>query len=647
MIDLSAARADHQAGNFPQAEMAYRAALRVDPASTEANFLLGTLLTQSGRPEEGTGYLRRAVANVPTHAKAHNALGVALSMTGDTTGAEAAFRASLALAPDFTDPAHNLARILSSTRPTEAETLLCQIIERVPDFAAAHSDLGTILHRSNRRQQAECAFLRAFDLNSSLVEPARNLAVTFKTEGRHEDARAIAPRLTDPLARFMAATTTPGVLDNADAIPAIEADYLAALSSAPHQVVTDPMAAFGALGHFYFAYYDRPLRAIHEATAATYRRMCPTLVHTAEHCRRPRPRRARPRVAIVSAHYHSHTIHRLFAGVIIGLADSFDVVAVAAPGRTDASTDHLRQAVPFIRLPSDFFRARQVLADLEADAIIYLDIGMEPFTYFLAHARLAPLQLVTWGHPVTPGLDTIDGFVSADYLDPPGADEDHTERLYRLPAPAYFFDRPEVPERDRAHFGLPEKARLYVCPQTLFKFHPDFDGMIADTLRADPAGRLVLLDGGVPARRTALERRFAHTMPDVAERVLFLPSLSRTDFLSLLRVSDVMLDIPTFSGGNTTLEGLAAGVPVVTMPSSHLRGRLTAGLLRLAGLEQGIAASPAEYCRIATDAAQDGAAYRAAIREQAGGLFQRRQAISDMRQLLCELLGISDFGRRS
>lgn len=639
MIDLSAARADHQAGNLPKAETVYRAALRIDPGNLEASFLLGTLLIQTGRPEEGISYLRSVITAVPDHAKAHNALGVALTQAGDISGAEAAFRASMTLSPDAIDPAHNLARILSTSRPKEAEALLRQIIERAPDFAAAHSDLGTLLHRSNRRQQAELAFRRAFDLDPSLVEPARNLALTYKADGRADEAQAISARLTDPLARFMAATTTPGILDDADVIPAIEADYLSALSQSPQQMVTDPMTAFGALGHFYFAYYDRPLRAIHEATAATYRRMCPTLTHVAERCRRPRPRRARPRVAFVSAHFHSHTINRLFAGLIIGLGDFFEVVAVAAPSRADTSTDLLRRNVPFIQLPADFIQARQILSDVDADAIIYLDIGMEPFTYFLAHARLAPLQLVTWGHPVTPGLDTIDGFISADYLDPPGAEDDHTERLYRLPAPAYFFDRPEVPERDRAYFNLPETARLYVCPQTLFKFHPNFDKLIVDTLRADPAGRLVLLDGSVPVRRGALERRFARTMPDVAGRVLFLPTLPRVDFLALLRVSDVMLDIPTFSGGNTTLEGLAAGVPVVTMPSSHLRGRLTAGLLRLAGLDRGIAATPADYCRIANDAANNGAAYRAAIAERAGALFQRRQAVTDMQNLLHELLG--------
>lgn len=246
-------------------------------------------------------------------------------------------------------------------------------------------------------------------------------------------------------------------------MPAIRAEYLAALDAAPPFVVPDPLAAFAGLGHFYFAYYGCPLRQIHEATAATYRRLCPSLIYEAPHAKARHPARTKLRVAFVSANFHNHTINRFFAGLIVGLADTFDVLAVAAPGPDDQATAALRQAIPFIRLPRDLARARQSVAELAADVLVYLDIGMEPFTYFLAHARLAP---------------------------------------------------------------------------------------------------------------------------------------------------------------------------VVTLPSAHLRGRMTAGLLRLADLDHGIADDQADYCRRAIEFAHDGFTYRAAISDQAGGLFQRRRAISDFASLL-------------
>jgi predicted O-linked N-acetylglucosamine transferase (SPINDLY family) len=65
--------------------------------------------------------------------------------------------------------------------------------------------------------------------------------------------------------------------------------------------------------------------------------------------------------------------------------------------------------------------------------LLYADIGMEPFSYTLAFSRLAPVQCVAWGHPVTTGLPEIDHFLSSDLMEPPGAEAHYTERLVRLP----------------------------------------------------------------------------------------------------------------------------------------------------------------------------------------------------------------------
>ena len=40
---------------------------------------------------------------------------------------------------------------------------------------------------------------------------------------------------------------------------------------------------------------------------------------------------------------------------------------------------------------------------------------MRPF--YLAFARLAPIQITTWGHSETSGIDTVDYFVSSKYFE--------------------------------------------------------------------------------------------------------------------------------------------------------------------------------------------------------------------------------------
>ena len=52
-----------------------------------------------------------------------------------------------------------------------------------------------------------------------------------------------------------------------------------------------------------------------------------------------------------------------------------------------------------------------MIAGLKLHVLLYADICMEPFTYFLAFSRLAPVQAVTHGHPSTTGLPELDYFV--------------------------------------------------------------------------------------------------------------------------------------------------------------------------------------------------------------------------------------------
>jgi predicted O-linked N-acetylglucosamine transferase (SPINDLY family) len=81
-----------------------------------------------------------------------------------------------------------------------------------------------------------------------------------------------------------------------------------------------------------------------------------------------------------------------------------------------------------------------------------------------------------------------------------------------------------------------------------------------------------------------VRERLAAANPDVADRIVFLPRMSRRDYLALAGCADVALDPPHFGGGNTSYEIFAAGTPIVTWPSAYLRGRITAAQYGQMGL---------------------------------------------------------------
>jgi predicted O-linked N-acetylglucosamine transferase (SPINDLY family) len=288
--------------------------------------------------------------------------------------------------------------------------------------------------------------------------------------------------------------------------------------------------------------------------------------------------------------------------------------------------------------------ARRAIARSGIDVLLYPDLGMDPMTLALAASRLAPTQAASWGHPATTGLATIDRFLSSEYLDRDDAQAHYTETLDRLPGMPVRYLRPGGGEpsqaRTRAAFGLPEGVTLYGCPQSPFKFHPDFDAMLGAILRADRTGRLVLIRSRHEAWTDRLLDRLARSMRDVMGRVVLLPPLNRAGFLEMNAVLDVLLDPPHFGGGNTTLEAMAAGTPVVTWPSNYLKGRITAGLYERMGHAGLVAESHAHYVEIAARLGRDEAfrrESRAEIAGLAGVLFDDRGASIRLADWLIEL----------
>jgi hypothetical protein len=78
---------------------------------------------------------------------------------------------------------------------------------------------------------------------------------------------------------------------------------------------------------------------------------------------------------------------------------------------------------------------------------------------------------------------------------------------------------------------------------------------------------------GTPVNRHQLRLRLARSLASsdfaLAHHVVFLPRLDREQFSALLSAATVALDTFPFGGGVTTLETLALGTPVLTLPSKQ------------------------------------------------------------------------------
>jgi protein O-GlcNAc transferase len=626
----------HQAGRLDRAEALYRNVLSAEPRQPDALHLLGMAAFVSGRYEEGRDLVCQAIEAKPHEAVFHANLGIVLEALHRWPEAEASYRRALRLNPRNAAALNSLGNLhRAGWRLDEAAHCYQAAISLDGRFAAAQSNLGNTFADRNDFDQAIACYRRALEIDPRFVDAKKNLANSLAEQGRCDQAaeelrRAQALRPDDAALKIRSALLLPAIVESSTWIDErrrkLSDDLDDLLKADLH--VTDPIDQ--TLGPaFYLAYHGRNDVHLQQKIAAMYSRAVPSLAFTAPHCRGPkRNLRQQIRVGLISRFFHNHSVGDHYAGLVRSFPRAQTTYTVFRfPGADDAVSRGIEEAADDVVLLSPrIAEAREQIAGRELDVLFYTDIGMDPWTYFLAFARLARVQCVTLGHPVTTGIPTIDYFLSCDQLEPGDAAEHYTECLIRLANNPHYFSQPRLtgPELSRGDFPLPADARWYVCHQTLFKIHPDFDQLVGEILRRDPRGVVVLFEGQQTHWTRLLQDRLQASIPDVFARIVFLPRLSYDEYLAFLQLADVLLDTVHFGAGTTTYHALALGVPLVTLPGAYSRGRGTDAVYRRLGVSECVAADPNDYVRRALAIANDRSlrdAIGAAFRERVSMLF--------------------------
>ena len=591
--------------------------------SPQAWLTLGLAEQRMDRLDDAEKSLRHALSLKPNYPEALNNLGTVLTAKRNYRDAIEVLFKAIAEKPEHPDPYRSLAKTLRELgSDREALMVLKRAVRIDPKCTHAWNEIGGIYRDWSDTPKAIEAYRKAFEVEPANYDAKANLSCILSNDGACDEARELCSELLEKDeaqmgVRFRRAIIIPAIMESMEQIEERRAMLHRELDDlANHKgIVDDPIGQIGAT-NFYLAYHGCNDRELQVKTATILKRIAPSLNYVAPHIGRKR-KEGRIRLGIYSRHLGKHTIGILWSHLFARLdKEKFEVFLYHnLPVHSGIPEALINRVDKQTRVSTSLDECRRTIARDELDILYYPDLGMEPLSFFQAFARLAAVQAVTWGHPLTTGIPTIDYFVSATQLEIASAQDHYSEKLVRLPTLNTFYLRPEAgPDLTRERLGVRSDATMYICPQTLFKFHPDIDAIFKGILDQDPNGQLLLLDGTC-ARHTALiKERFYRTMPDVMDRVIFTPRFTHDEFLSLLKMADVMLDPTNFGGGSTTIQALSFGTPVVTLPSQFLRARISYAAYRTMGVSDLIAKDADDYCRIAIELGRS-KGYRDGMRE--------------------------------
>jgi predicted O-linked N-acetylglucosamine transferase (SPINDLY family) len=322
------------------------------------------------------------------------------------------------------------------------------------------------------------------------------------------------------------------------------------------------------------------------------------------------------RIGFLSPDFRVHSVMYFVEGLLAQLdRRQFEVFALSLFPRDDHVTGRvMHHADHFVRLAG--LGAQQQAQAIRAQGIdILIDLaGHTGYNGLLAMAhKAAPVQVSWLGFPATTGLDALDYKFTDEVTDPPDAQEQYTEQLYRLPTlfacyrpmsrnplwryqPRYLVRPTPALENGFVTFGS--------C-NNLGKLTDDVLALWGRILEAVPGSRLLIEGKNLnrPDFANAYRERCRGLGLD-PERLELVALHSDNQYLTYHRI-DIALDPFPLTGGTTTFDVLWMGVPIVSMVGQSFKSRMGVGLLTYLGRSDWLAETAEDYVRIACGLAAD------------------------------------------
>jgi protein O-GlcNAc transferase len=651
-----------------QAEYCARQAVTQKPDFAQAYNNLGIILADRNQLLEAEDCYVNALKADPNYARACVNYSTVLMRTFRDAEARTLVNRAITLMPNYPHAFLNLGSIEFQQRNfAEAEVALQQALSLNPNFPDAYKLLAKVFREQAKLDQALIALDHALQLRPNEWDTHNERGDVLAERGEHSLSvqvfkNVLAHVPNDLKANLRIALTLPVFYESAQHLQHSRDHYeqrLTLLAANPQRFVQGTAAELiknMAWNNFYLAYQGQDDLDLQRQYAAFQYALLQTaapqhllpILPTAPHPSAP----GKIRVGFASRSFYNCTVGAYFGNWITRLDKAkFEIYVYYTNGVIDDVSKNIATSADHYHHVKDaVLELAQTIKNDALDVLIYPEMGMDPNLFTMAGLRLAPVQACAWGHPMTTGHTNMDYYFSCAQMEAENAQAAYSERLALLPGVGTYYEKPPEPIISAGQPSLREElsigtdAVLALYPQSLFKIHPDCDALIAKVMVANPSLVLIMFAGRSPQLTNSFIARFKVALKQqgmdeahMLGRIKILPSVDHNGYKRINQACDFMLDTLYWSGGNTSLDALARGLPIVTLPSAQMRGRQTMAMLKLLEVTELIAKDGEDYVQIAGKLAADRAwraKLAAKIRANEAALFADEAPIKALEQYL-------------
>lgn len=281
-----------------------------------------------------------------------------------------------------------------------------------------------------------------------------------------------------------------------------------------------------------------------------------------------------------------HVMYRDFGKPARALKDRFRLVGMARKDNTNEEARSMFDEFIEVGDPVILQTCAEEIRKRNPDIVYYPSLGMSVWTVAMASLRLAPIQVLTFGHPATSMSPVMDYGIAFDGYE--GPQELFSEKIVTLP---HHFQRHVYNKPAKIHVPTRGAVVKIGIPAMQAKVSWPFIKALKDI--QEKAGREVQFVF-LPPVSGLLMWQFGRQIVGELKNSLVCDKATNQQYLAWLSECDIALFGFPFGGSNSTIDAMLCGVPMVGMMGPNIHECMDGTLIRRAGLPEWLVAKTHE-----------------------------------------------------